>query len=63
MEYGADISEFEAIKFYAVYRKELDKIEEDVRRHEEKVDFVLAMATSFFLTSWVLVALRTFGIL
>lgn len=57
-----DIAEFEARKFYAVYRKELEVIETEMRKKEQIVDFFFSMATSFFLTTWVLVALRAFEI-
>ncbi len=57
-----DIAEFEARKFYAVYHKELETIEAEMRQKEKIVDGIMAMATSFFLTTWALVALRAYGI-
>lgn len=57
-----EIAVIEANKFYSKYRQEWDDERIELMKEEKKVDFFLAMATSFFFTSWVLVALRAFEI-
>ena len=57
-----DISQFEAIKWIAVYGKELEKTEAEYTRREKMIDGILAMSVTFFLTTVALVSLRVYGI-